>query len=144
MHADHFEAVKDRLEEHIGLAGKVFDTIRENADGELIRANYVILHGGLPAELGGDRAVRRQVFEDNATYDYTVEAVGITADVVRQMLDAADAQLIGWVPDIPGRVGYRTKFSGGTPPRPINAVKPRLFSGDHEYEVRTHFTNSGS
>lgn len=140
----HYEAVKERLEGDAALADKVFDTSRINADGELIRANYLILYGGSPAELGGDRLFKQQVQGDNGVFDFTVRGVGVTATSARTMLAAASAQLVNWIPEIAGRNCRPMKFTGGGDIRTDTSVKPPLYYADDEYELRSFFTSEGS
>ncbi len=140
---DHFDAMKSRLQEHPSLANKVYDTARLDTHGAFIRDNYVILFGGSPAELGGDRLHRSQVLDDNAVFDYTVRAVGTTADVVRDLLRAVALQFVAWTPTIVGRSCRPVRYSGGSEVRMENSVKPPLMYADEEYELRSFF-RSGS
>lgn len=135
----HYNAVKDRLEDASALSDKVFDSARLNADGTFVRANYIILFGGSPAELGGDRQFRQQVADDNAVFDFTLRGVGTSATAARSMLMAAATQLVGWVPQISGRYCRPVRFTGGDDPRPDMSVKPPLFFADDEYELRSFF-----
>jgi hypothetical protein len=142
----HFSAVKERLEEHVALAGKVHDTALLNPDGSYTRTNYVILFGGAPGELGGDRLARTQVVEDNAVFDYMLRAVGVSADVPRNLIDAISAQLTGWKPVVVGRRCSPMHYPPGQRPevRVETSVKPPLFYADVEWTLRSHFVNGGS
>ncbi len=136
----HYDAVKSRLEDLPALQGKVFDSTRRDSSGALVRTNYIVLFGGSPAELGGDRAFRSQVVDDNAVFDFTVRGVGVTATSAREMLAAASRQLVSWTPSIPGRYCRPVRFTGGDDyPRPDESVKPPLFYADDEYELRSFF-----
>lgn len=139
----HFDAVKDRLEEHVALDGKVFDSARVNADGTYIRTNYVILFGGAPVEFGGDRQARRQIRNDNAIFDYTLRAVGISADIPRKLIDAIADQLTEWIPQIPGRRCSPMHYPPAQSPqvRLETSVKPPLYYADVEWTLRSLFTN---
>jgi hypothetical protein len=141
----HYDAVKARLEEHIALDGKVFDTARVDADGAYVRANYLILFGGAPAEFGGDRQARRQVADDNAVFDYMLRAVGISAEAVRLLLEAAAVQFTAWIPEIPGRRCSAMHYPAQTPAmRTETSVKPPLLYADAEWVLRSNFVNGGS
>lgn len=144
MIADHYGAVQARLE--LRLPGKVSDSARLNTDGTYRRENYVILLGGAPAETGGDRQAHSQILNDNAVFDYKMRVVGTSPGVVRDMLDAVNAQMFEWTPLIPGRVCSRMHY----PPRQRpevqveTSVKPPLFFADVEWVLRSNFTASGS
>src|SRR5690349_18934722 len=99
MYAAHYDALVARLEQHAGLAGKVFDVVRRDEGGEFTRSNYLVVTVGMP-ETGGDRQARSQVPDDNAVFDFKVRAVGISPDAVMLLLDAVSAQWLGWVPQV--------------------------------------------
>lgn len=135
MDEAHYGAVRARLE--TVFSGRVFDSARVNPDGSFVRDNYVVLFGGSPAELGGDRYRRSQVADDNAIYDYTVRLVGVSPSVVRSMVADVRGLLVGWVPRITGRSCRPVKRSGGDDVRPEQDVKPPLFFADEEFELRS-------
>ena len=140
MYAEHYAAVEARLTSDPRLAGKVFDVVRRNDNGDFIRANYLVLTIGL-AETGGDRQAMAQVHEDNAVFDLKVRAVGISADAVMLLLNAVSSRWLGWVPDIAGRRCSSIRY----PQQSVEiladtTVQPPLYYADVEYTLRSHFT----
>lgn len=133
-----FGAVKQRL--LLRFPGKVEDTVKTDSNGDYVRDNYLILFGGRPSELGGDRQAFRQVADDNAVYDITVRAVAVDADTCRRLLRDASFELVAWKPTVPGR-DCTIRFTGGSDPRPDHAARPPLFYADDEYELRSLFTS---
>lgn len=143
MEQAHYDAVKVRLESDSRLDGKVFDSARINEDGTYKRDNYLILLGGL-SELGGVRSVRRQIPDDDAAFEFTVEAVSTSPSTARELRAAARALLVDWVPQVEGRRCSKLRFYQGDNPAPIFAVKPPLFRAADEFTLRSHFLPTGS
>ena len=140
----HYDVVKARLEEHVALAGKVFDVVRVE-NGEFVRAAYVVLTIGMP-ETGGDRQARSQQHDDNAVFDLKVRAVGTSPSAVMGLLNAVSAQWLGWVPTVAGRRCYALRYPRQTVDIESDAsVRPPMFYADVEYTFRSHFVSrSGS
>lgn len=146
MIREHYEAMHDRLESHEALAGKVDDTLRYDEDGKYRRENYIVLLGGAPVAMGGERQARKLTANDNAVFDWALRHVGISPDAVRLLMEASAAQLAGWVPTIVGRRCSAMHYPPNQNPeiRPENSVKPPLFYADVEWVLRSHFVNSDS
>lgn len=144
MNRTHYLAVKTRIEEDPDLDGKGYETARVNQDGILVRGVYWMLYGGGPAELGGDRLYRSQEVHDNAVFDFTVRSVAPDAAGVFAVSQRVSDQLVGWVPQIPGRRCRPVRHTGGDKVRADNSVKPPLYYMDDEYELRSTFTQDGS
>lgn len=142
MIAEHYAALRTRLDAHPGLSGKGNDTAKVNLDGSYIRANYWILFGGAPSKVGGDRQARSQIVNDNAVFDYIFRAVGISPEAVRGMIDAGMGQLVEWRPVIPGRRCQPVRYTGGTDLQKEPAVSPPLYYQDAEFELRSNFVNA--
>lgn len=133
-----FDAVIERLGAR--FPGKVEDTVKLTTAGEYVRDNYIILLGGTPDEVGGDRQAFRQVADDNATYLLTVQVVGISPAAVRAMLTAAMDELAGWKPKVTGR-DCSLRFDSASGPEPDLSVKPPLFFANANYTLRSLFTS---
>lgn len=141
MIAEHLDAVTARLEMHVGLAGRVFEVVRQNPDGEFVRDNYLVVTAGMPVT-GGDRQARSQVHRDNAIFVFKVRAVGVTSDVVLRMLDAVSQQWLGWVPSVVGRECSSMRYPDqNVTVEADTSVRPPLFFADVEYTLRSHFVN---
>lgn len=141
MIAEHLDAVTARLEMHAGLAGKVFEVVRQNPDGEYVRANYVVVTAGMPVT-GGDRQARTQTHRDNAVFDFKVRAVGVSPSAVLGLLDAVSQQWLGWVPSVVGRECSAMRYPRqSVTVEADTSVRPPLFFADVEYTLRSHFVN---
>jgi len=139
----HFQAVIDRLKANSKLADKTTDTILVDQDG-YVRENYLLLLGGRPSDLGGGRQAGKQQTEDDALFEYTVEAVGISPSACRGLLDAASAQLTNHILTISGRSCDPLRYhAGDASPQPITGVMPPLYHARDQYTLRSRFT-SGS
>lgn len=134
-----FDAFRARLVAR--FPNKVDDTVRFTADGKYNRDNYLILTGQRRVE-SAERQGRSQ--PGNHIWFFKVRAVGVSAEAVRGMLRDASLELVGWVPQVAGRTCYAVRWTDGTAPEADHAVKPPLFFADDEYELRSHFSNSGS
>jgi hypothetical protein len=144
MNREHYLAVKTRLEEEQALDGRGYESARVNEDGSLVRDTYWILYGGSPTELGGDRLYKSQEIDDNAVFDFTVRSAAPTVAGVFAESQKVQDQLVGFVPQIPGRRCRKVRLTGSDKVRADNSVKPPLFYVDDEFELRSFFTGSGS
>jgi hypothetical protein len=140
----HFDALFAQIDADTALHGRGHETAKVDAQGALVRDNYWILYGGSPAELGGDRLVRAQVVEDNAVFDFTVRSVGVSVDAVFAESEKVQAQLVGFVPTVPGRNCRPVKFTGADRIKTDTSVKPALFYVDDEFELRSFFKRDES
>ena len=134
--ADHFDAVRSRLNAHPMIANQVYDIARTGTAG-LIKANYLILFGGPPESLNDDRAFGTQQADSTAEFIYTVRAVGTTPAAVRAWSDAAFTQLVGHVLTIPGRKCDRIILDDSTPIQEDKGATPSLYYSDTDYLLRS-------
>jgi len=149
MISEHFGALKSRLEEHVGLSGKVRDTSWATWSGDAPtyeRTNYVILFGGSPTEVGGARQGRSQDSSDELLFDFTARAVGTSPTACRAVLDAVMGQFFKWTPEVDGRRCTRLYYPPSQNPdvKPDNSIRPPLFFADTEWSFRSFRASSGS
>lgn len=144
MNRDHYLAVFNRIETDPALDNRGYESARVNADGTLVRDTYWILFGGGPAELGGDRLYLSQEIDDNAVFDFTVRSVSTTTAGVFATSQKVQDKLVGWAPDIAGRLCRKMRLTGSDSVKADNSVKPPLFYVDDEFELRSYFTREGS
>lgn len=133
--AEHFAAVKARLDADSALSGKGYDSARRNTDGTLIRDTYWILFGGAPETLNDDRFTKPQAADSTAEYVYTVRAVSVTPDGCRAVVGKVIAQLAGATLTVEGRALDPLRLTASDDPRPDDAVKPPIYFADTEWTL---------
>jgi hypothetical protein len=138
VNAEHFAAVKARIEVNADLAGKVEDTYRGDI-GALAREAYVVLYGGSPDRLGvRQRLTEAQLPTSSAEWVYTARSVGPDADTARRLSGAVSAQLTNAVLTIAGRRCEAIRFGLGGDVVWDRSVTPPLPYIDDEYHLVTH------
>jgi hypothetical protein len=130
-----FAAFRGQLESAPALSGKVFDAVRVDAEGKLIRDTYAVLFGGPPDDLDDGRLALPQMADADATYVYTVRAVSTTAGGVRATLSLLLRQVVGSVLTVEGRRMDRTRLTDVTDVLTDDAVRPPMFYADIEFAV---------
>jgi hypothetical protein len=128
-----YAAVKARLEADPALTGKVYDSALVNADGTLVRGQYVILFGGGPESLSDDRVTAPQSIDSDAEYLYRARSVSVTADGARAVASKVFKQLVGFEPVIAVRKCPRVKLDGSGQVKADNNVSPPLYYQDDDY-----------
>lgn len=130
----HTEVVLVRLREGASLANKTHDSTAKKTDaGELIRDNYCIVYSD-PYGLEQTRlsATQRQ---SRRSDEITVRSVGIDPGACRAIAMDVDNQLLGFIPQVPGRRFEPIRFEDSSELRDDNAVSPPLFYVDVTYLV---------
>jgi hypothetical protein len=126
----HYAAVKARLQADAALTDKVFDSARIDADGNLVRDQYLILFGS-PGSRDTGRLTAAQSATADASFDYTIRAVSVSVDGCFMLLEKVYAQLAGFVPTIAGRYCNPISLDGsGFEVEPDMSVSPPLYSVD--------------
>lgn len=131
---EYFTALKARIEAGTGLAGKVYDTVRLDATGALIRDNYVVLFSPVPVATPQERHAHVQTFADTVEFDIDFRVVGISPQAVRLTLSRVFTQLVGHQVAITGRQPAKVTVSGGSRIREDQSVKPFLYFADASAE----------
>jgi len=133
-----FAAVKARLLADSVLADLgVFDTARTDESGELIRDQYTILYGGAPETLDDERLAGVQTVNSDAEYFYPVRSVSISADGARDLAQLAQAQLIGFAPQVVSRRCYAMTLDDARSVEPDFSVNPPLFYLDQTFRLKS-------
>lgn len=124
---DYFTQLDTRLKLGTGLADKTFDTLRLDAEGGLIQANYVVLFSPTMDEFSEARFTAE--IDANAAIPFEVElrVIGTKVSTARKMLSAATDQFIGYSVQIEGRAPSRLRPLGTTQVQPDTSVKPFLY-----------------
>lgn len=124
---DYFTQLDTRLKAGTGLADKTFDTLRLDAEGGLIQANYVVLFSPTMDEFEAERFA--QEVDSTAAIPFEVElrVIGTKASTARKMLSAATDQFIGYSVQVEGRQLARLRPLGTTQVQPDVSVKPFLY-----------------
>ncbi|MDR7189781.1 hypothetical protein J2Y46_002607 [Microbacterium sp. BE35] len=131
---EYFTALKTRIEAGTGLAGKVYDTVRLDAAGALIRDNYVVLYAPVPVDTPQERFSQVQTFADTVEFEVDFRVVGVSPQAVRLTLSRVLTQLVGHQVAITGRVPAKVTVSGGSRVREDQSVKPFLYYADASAE----------
>lgn len=106
----HYDAVFARLNADTVLAGKGADTVKRSSGGEPVRTNYWILYRASAVELDDGRLTKPQSADSRAVYRFDFRAVGTTGAAVDLFMDKALVQLVGWVPEVVGRLCTRVRL----------------------------------
>jgi hypothetical protein len=124
---DYFAQLDTRLKLGTGLADKTYDTLRLDAEGGLIQANYVVLFSPTMDEFEAERFA--QEVDSTAAIPFEVElrVIGTKVSTARKMLSAATDQFIGYSVQIEGRQASRLRPLGTTQVQPDTSVKPFLY-----------------
>lgn len=134
MIADVYSAVKSRLELNPVLAGKVHPSARLEADGDLVRSNYVILYPPPPI-LDDGRVTKAQDINSDATFMVDGKVVAVDALGCAFLADAVLAQMVGHKLVLSGRRCDPAKLDDMDKVRPDNSVSPPLFFCDISFEI---------
>lgn len=95
MISEHFDAVEARLEADTDLAGRVHDTVRLDANGGLIRDQYVILYRSVPESIVSGRFNMIPEADSDVTFMVDVRAVGTSPKKCGAVMDRILTQLVG-------------------------------------------------
>ena len=131
---EYFTALKAQIQLGTGLANRVYDTVRLDAAGGLIRDNYVILYSPVPLDVPQERFTYSQTFADTVEFEADIRVVGIDAATVRIMLGRVKTQLIGHKLAITGRQPAKVTLGSSGRTVPDTSVKPFLYYGDMSVE----------
>lgn len=135
MIAEHANAVKTLLGANQPLTGKVDDTVRVNATGGLVRANYAVLYFGGPDEIDDDRYTSPQLATSKAGWEFTVRYVGVDANSARLMFSAGNSALLRQTPTVAGRRCDPIRYISSDPVEEDRNVTPSLFYVDADYSL---------
>ena len=130
---EYYAALKVQIEAGQGLAGRVYDTVRLDANGTLIRDNYVVLYSPVPLAVPQDRATLPPSFAGVVEFESDIRVVGTTAATVRQMMPRVLA-VVGQGITIAGRQAARLRLGDVGKVRPDESVKPFLYYADMSVE----------
>lgn len=134
MITPHFNAIKARIEAESTLAGDVHDTVRIDAEGGLIRDNYVILYRSPPESIGSGRFNAVADSSSELTFIFDVRAVGTSAAMCGAVLDKVMAQLVGFRLVVAGRSCTPIRLESSGRVTADQSVKPFLFYADAGFE----------
>lgn len=134
MITPHFNAIKGRIEGDAALVGKVFDTVRLDDAGGLIRDNYVILYRSAPSSFDNGRLTAVSQYASEATFLVDFRAVGTSATQCGAVMDKVLTQLLGHRLLVTGRVCSPIVLDSSDPVRADQSVKPFLFYQDAAVE----------
>lgn len=110
------------------LEDRVFDTVRVDPDGGLIRDQYLILYRSTPEEIASERFMKAATFDDALTFEWDFRAVGVTAGAAGDVAVTFLRNVIGGRLVVAGRAC--TPIAGGASGRvlPDTSVRPHLFT----------------
>lgn len=113
------------------LSGKVFDTVREDAQGTLVRDQYVILYHTTP-EASSERFNLPATMSNSALeLEFDVRAVGTTARGAARTLEAFLTRTVGQTLTVSGRqVTPLTVGVSGSRVQTDKSVSPPLYYQD--------------
>lgn len=131
---EYFQALKARMELSPVMVGKVFDTLRMNPDGGLIRDNYVLLFSPLPVNVPQTRLAQVQTFADDVEFEVDLRVIAVNPAGVRLWASKVMQQLVGHQVAITGRQPAKLTVSGGSRVREDQSVKPFLYFSDLSLE----------
>lgn len=127
---DYFTALKDRIEAGSGMAGSVYDTVRADADGGLVRDTYVVLYSPTVVGMPQEHFTKVQTFADTVEFDCDARVVGTSPAAVRKKLGVVLKQLGGFEVAVSGRLPGKVTVDGGSRVREDQSVKPFLYYAD--------------
>lgn len=131
---DEYAAVKTALA--VGpLTGRVYDTVRIDSTGNLVREAYAVLYGGTPDRLTDERYTAAQRPGSRAFYTYTVRAVAPDPGGVRAVTNTAINNLVGKTLTIPSRVCAPITLELGDDVQEDESVTPPMFYSDTEFQL---------
>ena len=131
---EYFTDLESRIEAGTGLAGKVYDTVRLDATGGVIRDNYVILYSPVALDIPQTRFTEIPTFASDVEFESDLKVVGISGQAVRQMLARVMTQLIGYKTTITGRQPARISLGSQGRVREDTSVKPFLYFAEASIE----------
>lgn len=114
----HRDAFKARLQVHPDLAAITFEGIVPKGP-----TKYVTVHAATPSH--SQSAFTGPLAQED--YTFTTHSVGTTADQALWVADRVQAQLVGHVLIVPGRVCRRLRHPVGRPVEEDDDVTPSLF-----------------
>lgn len=128
MLAAHHAATKARLAAAPILAGKIYDGTRIDTGGNPVQANYIILNTSLPG-FSEPRLAADQTPDGDQDLEHTVRVVAVDLAGLYLLMDAVNAQL----------VGYRLTVAG----RELTALDRTEFDPPaYDYTARVHFQDA--
>jgi len=130
----HFNAIKARIEGDTALTGKVFDTVRIDDAGGLIRDNYVILYRSPADQVASNRFNAVADSQAELTFIVDVRAVGTSAVQCGAVLDKVMTQLVGYRLVVAGRSCTPIRLESSGRVTADQSVKPFLFYADAGFE----------
>lgn len=134
MITPHFNAIKARIENDAALTGKVFDTVRIDDAGGLIRDNYVILYRSGPDSYVNGRLTAVSQYASEANFIVEIRAVGTSTVSCGAVTDKVMNQLIGHILNVPGRVCSPITKDSSNKVITDQSVKPFLYYQDSAVE----------
>lgn len=97
-----WDALKARAEENEHLQGAVFDVVRKNDAGEIVRANYVVLTMSVPEEEADRWTVVPQPDHDREVV-FDTQAVAVDVPGLIWLIEDIKKQYLGHRLTVPGR-----------------------------------------
>lgn len=131
---DYYAALKTRVEAEPGFTGRVYDTVRLDANGALIRDNYVIQYSPVPVDVPEYRYTGLESFAGAVEFDNDFRVVGLNAATVRQMTGRLVEHLVGHKLAITGRAPAAIRLGEVGKTVPDTSVKPFLYYADVSIE----------
>ena len=129
---EYFTALETQVTSDAGL--RVYDTVRLDAAGGLIRDNYVILYSPVPLGVPQERFTVVQTFADTVEFEADLRVVGMDAKTARRMFGRVKSQLIGHMLTITGRQPAKVMLGSSGRTLPDTSVKPFLYYADMSVE----------
>jgi hypothetical protein len=122
----HVQALLDRLRADSILAPVVFE-------GDVVGkpGGYVVFYSSQPSH-SVERLTGEQTQED---YTFTTVSVGLTPTQARVMADRVVAQLLNFVPTVPGRVCRRLRHPVGRPIEREEDSNPSLWYFTDQWDL---------
>lgn len=131
---EYFTDLENRIASGEGMSGRVFDTVRLDGNGALIRENYVILFSPVALDIPQSRFTKVQTFEDDVEFEADLRVVGTTPATVRRMLSVVMRQLVGHLASAPGRQPAKVTLGSQDKVREDQSVKPFLYFANASVE----------
>lgn len=131
---EYYAALKSQIEGTAMLANRVYDTVRFDANGGLVRDNYVVLYSPTPLDVPQERLTQAATFDDTVEFEVDVRVVGVNAASARVFMGKLSQQLIGHMLTITGRQPARVTLGSAGRVLPDTSVKPFLYYADMSFE----------
>lgn len=132
---EHYEAFKTFYEAGENMP-TVFDAVRIDESGTLIRDTYVILWPPV-VDLGDDRFLKAQDFDSSQEHDFLVRVVAPSVSLAAKAADRVIARMVGAEIVVDGRTVTKISLSEQTRINADTAVRPPLFFADYTFHLRS-------